>query len=651
MNVSSKIPVHLLYLFLIYLSSILFFFIFRLILFFVAIDFMDDVPDKIYHTLMAFWMGFRFDTVITGYLIIVPTVVLALLSSFGKDSKKVYSFFTWFLFLLFVVAFFITAADIPYFTQFFNRLNIAALHWTDNFSFMAGMILGEARYYIYIFLFIIQCILFYFLLKRINKFIAGKIEKRNISLPFNITLSVFALAFIFIGIRGRITKKSPIRIGTAYFSNYAFPNQLGLNPVFTFMRSWMDELGGENRQLKLMEDAEAVRNIISYYQITGEYNEKELSIARMSEVSGEMDKKNIVLIIMESMGAIKMGRYGSDKNMTPFLDSLAQRSYSFDNIYTAGIHTFNGVFSTLFSHPALMDIHSMKEINMQEYYGFPNILHDKGYRNIFFTTHDEQFDNMGGFMSLNKFHRIVSQKDYPSEEVLSATGVPDHFMFDFALPVLDEEASSGKPFFATFLTGSDHGPWIIPQVEGFAVKNEDRLEAIVEYADMSLQRFIRKSLERDWSKNTIFVFIADHGAAWDRTYDMPLSYHHSPFIIYSPDYIKEPKSFSKVGGQIDVMPTVLGLINCSYMNYSLGMDLLREDRKFIAFSADDKIGCVNDEYFLVLRNDGSKSLYKYRKREVKNYYDEKRQLADSMETFAKSFIQTSQYLVSKKKVK
>ena len=103
------------------------------------------------------------------------------------------------------------------------------------------------------------------------------------------------------------------------------------------------------------------------------------------------------------MSAAKMGRYGSKDNLTPSLDSLALQGLCFDNIYTAGIHTYNGVFGTLFSFPALAMQHPMKASNMLKYNGIAATLKQYDYQTVYFTTHDGQFDNVEGFLYHNSF--------------------------------------------------------------------------------------------------------------------------------------------------------------------------------------------------------------------------------------------------------
>ena len=138
------------------------------------------------------------------------------------------------------------------------------------------------------------------------------------------------------------------------------------------------------------------------------------------------------------------------------------------------------------------------------------------------------------------------------------------------------------------MTASDHGPYIIP--EYFKPKPNDLTKQIVEYADWSIGKFISNAKKKRWFENTIFVFISDHGTALSPVYEMPLNYHHSPLIILSPNILEESKTYSQIGGQIDVFPTIMGLLNFTYLNNTFGMDLLKAKRPFIYFSADDKYG-------------------------------------------------------------
>lgn len=647
------LPKQFKYLFLSYLTGIAFFTLFRLVLFFLEIGQAANLPGKTGLLLQAFFMGFRFDTVIACYILAVPAILLSGAAVFSVNNKVFYGIVHYFIVTFFMVSFFICAADIPYFKYYYSRITIAILNWIDSPVFVLKMVFEEIKFFGYFIVFLFVSAIYVYIQNRIKKEFLykqknGKSASRAGSVIASSLISLVVFALIFLGIRGRVDEKSPIRVGTAFFSNYSFPNQLGLNPVFTFMRSYFDSTRKENQNFKPFADSVAVNNAAAFLGASGI---KDFPIARVVNTIGAENKANVVVVIMESMSAEKLTRFGNKNNLTRTLDSLAQISYCFDNVYTAGIHTRNGIYSTLFSYPAILRQHPMDKVVVPQFTGFSNTLIQHGYQTVFFTTHDEQFDNIGGFLNSNSFQKVYSKKDYPSDKIMSTLGVTDDYLFEFAVPRLSNLAKDGKPFFAGFMTASDHGPYVIPNGIPFKPHSTDIQQKIIEYADWSIGKFLKLASTQPWYKNTIFVFVADHGAVvGNNVYDMPLSFSHSPLIIYSPMF-KEAKVLKQIGGQIDIFPTVMGLLNIPYVNNTFGIDLLKESRPYIFFSNDDKIGCIDNNYFYEYRCvNNDESLYKYRNKDINNYAPSMRAKADSMRTYAFSMMQSAQWLIANKKV-
>ena len=612
------------------------FFVFRLILFITEIDRIDFHEDKISTILQAFLMGIRFDIVISGYILFIPAFLLSVVEILNKSNGFIFKFTFYWIFILFTLAFTICSADIPYFNQFFSRFSIGAFEWMDSADFVFGMIIQEPKYFLIIIPLVILILLFF---KKLHKIFSKKYVVKNTNILLKILLSVFFLAIMFLGIRGRIQEKSPIRIGTAYFSNNSFLNQLGLNPVFTLMRSYLDSQDERNRNIHLMDDQMAIKNVQKELRINNpKYNSP---IAREVVPDFINKTKSNVILIMESMSTAKMKRHGNKNNLTPFLDSISYESYYFENIYTAGKHTFNGIFSTLFSFPALYRQQPLKKI--KKYNGISTTLRNHGYSTTYFTTHDSQFDNVEGFLRANDFENIISQSDYPMKEVKTTLGVPDDFMFEFSIPIIDKLHTGKRPFFITFMTASDHRPYYIPKY--FSPGNTDIKQQIVEYADWSLYKFISLSSKKEWFSNTIFVFIADHGTPITASYDISLDYHHSPLIFYAPDILGKPRTYKCIGGQIDVFPTVMGLLGLSYINNTLGIDLLKEERAYIIINDDDKVGVLDNNFLLIMRDNEDLKLFKYINSDKKNYFKDYPERAKKMEIYAKSNMQVFQYML------
>ena len=387
---------------------------------------------------------------------------------------------------------------------------------------------------------------------------------------------------------------NPIRVSAAYHCNDPFLNQLGLNPTYNLLITTLDDNRSENKRIQLTDDQEALRYVQNLLGASMDPQKKRLS--RPVSYAEAPTKQNVVLIFMESLSAKLMQQYGHDAALTPFLDSLYNVSLSFDQIYSAGIHTNHGLYASLYSFPTILKRNAMKGSNIPQYSGLPTQLRDAGYQNLFFMTHEAQYDNMNAFLRTNGYEEIYAEEDYPSEEVVNSFGVPDHFLFDYALPILNERGAADKPFFATLLTISNHPPYVIP--DWFKPHSEQPEQQIVEYADHCLQTFMHEAQKQPWFANTLFVFVGDHGKIVGPPQSvMPESYNHVPLMFYHSGIT--PQHSAQFGSQIDIAPTLLGMLRIPHDRHHLGIDLLREKRDCIFYTADDLIGCRDSSHLYI----------------------------------------------------
>lgn len=648
-----KIPVFVKITVKLYLLLIAIYTAFRVALLLLNLDRVGETT--FWEVVQAFVMGVRFDIVTIGFVISIPTIILTIFSFFGKKSRLFEQIYTWVLTVCFTITFGICAADIPYFDQFFDRFNITAFEWmaTGDSGFVFKMIWEEPTYILMMIPVLISGFVFWFFANRILK---NSTCWESINYWHYGIATVLLWGLVFIGMRGRLNEKSPIMVGTAYFGNNAMLNQLGLNPNFTLARSWLDSLDPDNQKVKFMSDEEAIANVQQYLGI--DKPNPDFPIARTRDFSttlcsGRNDMRqndyNVIVVIMESMSYNKTAHGGNTQNLTPFFDELMDKSLSFSNCYTAGTHTYCGIYSTLVSYPVIFRNQALKRIPVLQYDGIAASLQADGYQTAYFTTHDKEFDNVAGFVSYNGVERIISQADYPLSEVKTTLGVPDDFMFRFAMPIFDEMASNDRPFFAAMMTASDHGPYYIPDY--FEPRSEDIKYQITEYADWSLQRFIEMASEKPWFDNTLFVFVADHGAALDTDYSIPLSYFHTPLVFYMPKNL-QPSENESLASQMDLFPTVMGVLGKPYVNNTFGIDLLREKRPFVYFMGDDKYGVLDGEWLFINQPaNEQKGLYRYVEKEKKNYISDYPEVASEMQKYGESAWQVSEYQIDKKKTK
>ena len=338
-----------------------------------------------------------------------------------------------------------------------------------------------------------------------------------------------------------------------------------------------------------------------------------------------------------------MQSYGQTKTLTPFLDSLYQKSLVFNNIYSAGIHTNHGLYSTLYSFPTIMKRNAMKGSVIPIYSGLPTVLKENGYHNLFFMTHESQYDNMNAFFRTNGFDEIYAEENYPKEKIANHFGVQDDFLYEYALPILNEKSQTGQPFFTVLLSISNHPPYVIPSY--FTPKTDKIEDQIVEYADWSIRQFMNEAQKQSWFENTIFVFIGDHGKlVGTPENEMPTSYNHVPFMIYGKSI--PTKQYNHFGGQIDVAPTLLGLLGISYTQNNLGIDLLKEKRPCIFYTADNLIA-ARDSSRLYIHSPETGQEFKYKVREGKLRSGTDESHFQYLKDYCFSMLQSTEYLIRK----
>lgn len=591
------------YLLSVHVLALAVFSVFRLVQF---ITLHGMIADASATPLWAFTRGIWFDNVIACYVSVLPLAVLLVAASFGWSRRwLVRSIQVWYS-VMFAVAFIPSAANTPYFQYFFKVINSSIFGWFGYVGTTSGMLLQERSYWLHFGLYFVVVGGFVWLTALLTRRyltalsakrpVTQKEEKPNdwkrkaVPVAVNLCLTAALIGLCLFGIRGR-RGYNPIKISQAYYCNDSFLNQLGINPAFNLLTSVMDDMRKENQELHLMPYPEAVKAARLSLGIEGKADSSH--VLRRTVVCADraegMRKKNVVIILMESMSASLLGTFGQQQPLTPTLDSLYHTSLAFTHCYSAGIHTNHGLTATLYSFPALMFRNLMKGTVTPQRQGLPTVLKADGYENMFFMTHEAQYDNMKAFFSTNGYDRIFSQENYPKSEVVNSFGVSDHYVLDYALNAINrQQATSGKPFLATVLTISNHPPFIVPS--WFKPKTKEKDTQIVEYADWAIGDFLRKARHEKWYDNTVFVLLADHGKIVGNTKsdgELPQSYNHIPLLIFGGGI--KAQTYEGLAMQVDVMPTLLGILGMSYTYDGFGLDLLKEQRSMVFYSADNQL--------------------------------------------------------------
>ncbi|MDH3890653.1 MAG: sulfatase-like hydrolase/transferase [candidate division Zixibacteria bacterium] len=560
----------------------------------------------------SFLIGLRFDLVIACYL----TVVFYVLSIIPwlEITRR-----TWvrrvhlaFMTAVAAVIFFMHVIDLEFFSFFNSRLNGMALTWRDTPDMVLSMAWNMFPVIWYFLLILVVLLGFVWLMRRLQARLLMSQKEAPIWLHW-VYLPLVA-ALLFVGARGRLADKSPIRTGVAYFSEYDFANQLALNPAFTFWRDAIYDARDKGRLEEMMATVQSsggepmVRRLLGLPDsLVHRSDEKILRPVRFAPPND--DPPNVILVVMESFGNTKLGALDNrfPHDLSPCFDSLAAEGILFTNFYSAGMHTYTGVFSTLTGYPHQFTELVMKQVpGHTHFHSLAAILKGHDYQTLFFTTHDPHFDNMQGFTMSNGVNRMYSSLDFDPDEWIGTWGVPDHILFDRAVEVL----SQGKHdrFFAMLLSTSNHGPWQVPDVPFERIPEDvdrsDELNAF-KYSDWALGRFVRQIQNDPAMSNTLIFITADNGTPFAPTLDLDLSYLQIPLLIIDTDHrLPAGRRIDRLGGQLDILATVMGQVRLDYDNYSFGHDLLDSlapITDFAQFSEWFRVGYIEGDYYSIYR--------------------------------------------------
>ena len=380
-------------------------------------------------------------------------------------------------------------------------------------------------------------------------------------------------------------------------------NELAGNGIYEFFAANRNnELDYERFYTTLPQD-EAFAKVRALLADSGASvaGETPLRLSRHVVASARPEKLNVVLISVESLGSEFIGELGNTERITPELDRLSRQSLLFTNVYATGNRTVRGLEALSLSIPPTPGQSIVKRPNNEEMFSLGAVLEDQGYDCKFVYGGYGYFDNMGYFFAHSDY-TVVDRTalDKPDIHYENIWGVADEDLFTLSLREADKSAADGKPFFLHVMTTSNHRPYTYPEGRIDIPSGTGRAGA-VKYTDYAIGKFLRDAKSKPWFDDTVFVIVADHGASARGTTDIPVERYRIPLWIYSPKHV-QPARIDRLASQIDVPPTILGLLGVDYDSKFFGYDLLRlqpgHERAFVA--TYQTLGYLRDGWLVTL---------------------------------------------------
>lgn len=394
---------------------------------------------------------------------------------------------------------------------------------------------------------------------------------RNFYVTQVLALLVTAPLFI-IGVRGGTSgAMRPITIGNAGdYTDRAIHTAAVLNTPFSLIRTIGKAEYVYKDYYPSYADMEGV-----FTPIRNRGGEKPLNINNVIRYDSTAAGKNIVILMLESFGAENMSFMNEnlDKCYTPFLDSLRKEGLFCTDAFANGRKSVDAIPSIYASIPSLISSYAVTPYSTDYTFGLPKILDSLGYYTAFF--HGAPNTSMG----IRAIARLCGIEHYYGKDEFNdnskfdgSWGIWDEYFLPYVADMLD---TLPQPFMAGIFTLSSHHPFKIPaEWEERLPEGQVPLQKTIAYADAAVKAFFEKIRDTEWFGNTIFVITPDHSTLWGiyPEFTTTIGNTRIPIIYYAPGFI-EPGEYNSVTQQLDIMPTLLGMIGYDKPYFAFGRDL------------------------------------------------------------------------------
>jgi phosphoglycerol transferase MdoB-like AlkP superfamily enzyme len=544
------------------------------------------------HFIGIFLIGFFYDLIVSSFF----AIPVALYCWLMKDSIYQKRWHRVPIFILFFIISFIlilnAGAEITFWDEFNVRYNFIAVDYLIYTTEVLGNIwesyniplLGSA-------VIIATVAVVFFIRKKI-------IASQQVSMRFK-KRSVFFALFLLIPVAGYFLVNNRLK----NFSNNNYVNELGGNGIYEFGTAYWNNEIDYNRFYAIRNDTanfKILRNLLQASNAT--FTSNPLSIERTIKNDSPEHKWNVVLISVESLSGDYLKHFGNKENITPFLDSLIPHSLFFENFYASGTRTVRGLEALSLAIPPTPGQSIVRRPDNDDMFTMGNVLKNKGYEVNYIYGGNAFFDNMGKYFGGNGY-TVLDKRDIPEKMVhyTTAWGIDDEGAFDYTLEQCDKSFAAGKLFFNHMMTVSNHRPYTFPDGRIDIPSASQSIAGGVKYTDYAINKFLTDARQKPWFNNTVFVIVADHCSKSAGKTDLPVNRYHIPCFIYAPALIK-PSIEQRLTSQIDLVPTVLGILNLNYNSRFLGYDLFKtpagNERAFISTYQD--MGYIKDGKLVIL---------------------------------------------------
>lgn len=362
---------------------------------------------------------------------------------------------------------------------------------------------------------------------------------------------------------------------------------------------------------------------------------------------GEFKKLNVVFLIIESLGKEHIGALNKDllngtyQGYTPFIDSLAEQSFTSSKTYANGRKSIDALPSVITGIPSIREPFVLSTYSNNNTTSIAKLLGDEGYETAFFHGAPNGSMGFSAYVNLAGIKHYYGKTEYNNDKDFDGIwGIWDEPFMQYMAKTM---STFKPPFFTAFFSVSSHHPFKVPEkYQGKFKKGPLPVQEPLGYTDMALRKFFETAKKMPWYNNTLFVLCADHATvSYLPEYQTIPGYFSIPILFYYPGGNLKGRT-DKLIQQIDIMPTVLNYLNYDKPYFAFGFDAMdKMQNNFVVNNNDGNFNFYKGNYLLI--NDGkqSQSLYNLKQDRLlkNNLLTSEPDTVLNMEKYLKAFIQ------------
>ncbi len=554
-------------------------------LFFVLINHQEYEYFRIADFLLASWHGLRLDISVTGYFLIIPTLMLGI--SPWLDPKVLRGIIRWYTGILLFITCFLAVADSELYRYWGFKLDITPLLYLKTpGEAMASVGITEILLFV-----VMGCVLFFSFFWLYGKFPESFLHQTGRDGYLSPVFYLLLLGTLIIPIRGG-TGIVPVNLSSVYFHKDQFVNHSGINVLWNVFYS----IAEKNKLVysyQFMEGQKAA-------ELTGN-----LYRNRSGTVQVLKNKRpNIILIILESFSNKIIEVLGGEPGITPGINKLSKEGILFRNFYASGVRSDKGIVSIFSGFPAqpLTSIINYPS-KVQELPFLLEPFHERGYASAFYYGGNLEFANLNAYLTNQHIDKTVTIKDFHAEAAGSKWGVHDHIVFE---RFFSDICAEKRPFFYIFFTLSSHEPYTVPMEPVFPPDCRDNMARnAFYYTDKHLEGFISKCKREPWWENTLVILVADHTSrSPGDTPNHAKEKFRIPMLWLGGVLTSRDTSIETYGSQTDIPATLLCQVDCPSTEFKYSKNLLQESPgSFAYYSFNHGFGFVTDTSYVIYDHD------------------------------------------------